>query len=414
MLSPDARREWGLHWPVVLGTFFGMALAYPSFAFVQSQFIGPLQEAFGWTRAQISFAFHVNVFVCFLAPAYGRIIDHIGVRPVLIACLSLLSLCYVGMANATSSFTLFLLLCLALVAVGMGSTGIAYTRAIASWFSASRGTALAVSRIGLSFFGAILPILIFHVIANFGWRSGFYAMAAVTLFAALPVSWLMVKDRRPEANASSAGEKQPLLDWRLWMQVLSDRRVLAICAAAAFTYGPVAGFLGHLQPLLTSKGLEPALAANLAALLAMSVLIGTLTTGVLVDRIWAPLVGCVFTLAPVLGCMLLLIGDPGLGAIMTAIVLIGLAQGAEIDVVAYMIARYFGMSAYASIYGVTVLVMIWATAAASVLFGAAFDHFGSYNWAIAGAAAAFAAGAFSYLLVGKYPEAPGLKEDARR
>lgn len=410
MIAEAVKGEWRAHWGVVLGTFFGMALAYPAFSFVQSQFMAPLQDEFGWSRAQISFAFHVNLFVCFMAPLYGRIVDHFGVRPVLTVCLSLLGLWYVVMANATDSYLVFVMLCLGLVTIGMGSTGIAYTRAVASWFTASRGTALAISRIGLSLFGAVLPILMFHIIANFDWRAGFYAMAAIAVLLALPISYLLVHDRRPEALVQAGGGRQPLLDWRLWLRLLRDRRVLTLCAAAALTYGPVIGFLGHLQPLLTSKGLEPGIAANLAALLAISVLIGTLTSGVLVDRIWAPLVGCIYTLAPVGGCLLLLTPDPGLNAIVVAVVMIGLAQGAEIDVVAFMIARYFGMAFYSAIYGLMVLIMIWATAGASVLFGLAFDMSGHYDSAILGAAVAFALGAVSYLLMGRYPATPGVRD----
>jgi cyanate permease len=70
MLPETVKQEWRDHWGVVVGTFFGMALAYPAFSFTQSQFMVPLQDEFGWTRAQISFAFHINLFVCFMAPVY--------------------------------------------------------------------------------------------------------------------------------------------------------------------------------------------------------------------------------------------------------------------------------------------------------------------------------------------------------
>ncbi|MEQ1810555.1 MAG: MFS transporter, partial [Terricaulis sp.] len=132
MVTDGMKREWRDHWRVIVGTFFGMALAYPAFSFVQSQFMAPLQEAFGWSRAQISFAFHSNIFVCFIAPAYGRVVDRFGVRPVLAVCLALLGVCYVLLANATPSYSVFFALCLMLVIVGMGSTGVSFTRAVAS------------------------------------------------------------------------------------------------------------------------------------------------------------------------------------------------------------------------------------------------------------------------------------------
>jgi hypothetical protein len=154
--------------------------------------------------------------------------------------------------------------------------------------------------------------------------------------------------------------------------------------------------------------LAPAVAATLASVLAISVVAGALTTGLLVDRIWAPIVGCIFTLLPVAGCAVLLAPHPGLVTLGVAIALIGLAQGAEIDVVAYMVARYFGMGAYSAIYGMIVMLITLMSSAAGVLFGAAFDRSGSYDLAIVGAGAVFALGAVTYLLMGRYPPHPGL------
>lgn len=404
-----ARPEWRAHWRVIVGVFFGMALAYPSFSFVESQFVQPLQDAFGWSRAQISFAFHIKVFIIYAAPLYGRLIDRIGVRPVLGVCLVLLSASYVLLALGTGSYLLFVLSCLLQVSCGMATTGIAYTRAVVSWFENSRGTALALSRIGLSLFGAVLPIFIFHVIQASSWRYGFLAMAGVTLIGALPISLLWVRDRRPETPTDPTGKRAPFMEWKVWLQLIQDRRVLILCSAAACTYGPVIGFLSHLQPLLTSKGFEPAVAANMMALLALSVVVGTLTSGVLVDRIWAPIVGCLFTLLPVIGCLALLRSAPSPWIAAIAIVLIGLAQGAEIDVVAYLQARYFGVSAFSTVYGFTVLVMMLSTTVSSVFFGWVYDTFGNYDAAILASAVAFAVGALSYLALGRYPKTPGLR-----
>ncbi len=412
LLPPGGRAEWTAHWRVVLGTFFGMALAYPSFSFAQSQFMEPLQEAFGWSRAQISFAFHINIFIPFAAPLYGRLIDRFGVRPVLSLCIILMSAGYIVLAMGTGSYPLFVVSCLFMVAFGMGTTGIAYTRGIVSWFSKSRGTALALSRIGLSLFGAVIPIIVFHTIQATSWRGGFVFLAAIAVLVALPVSYAWVRDRRESEEPNPEGKTStpaPLLDWRIWIQLLGNWRILLICAAAALTYAPVIGVLAHLQPLLTSKGIAPATAAGMAAFLALSVVAGTLISGVLVDRIWAPIVACVFTLLPVAGCLVLMQPEPSFLIAATAIVLVGLAQGAEIDVVAYMIARYFGVRAYATIYGLSVLIMMMTTASASVFFGWIYDRYETYDPALAVGAAAFAIAAVSYLAMGKYPENPDLE-----
>jgi len=408
MTTQTTRDEWRAHWKVVFGTFLAMGLGYGGFSFTQSQFVQPLQDAFGWSRGQIAFAFHLSFFTSFVAPLFGRLIDRVGVRPVLTTCLMLVALSYVLIANTGGNYTLFLIAFVILVAAGLGTTGIAFTRAVASRFSKSRGTALAISRIGYSLAGAFMPILVFRVIADHGWQAGFYLLAAAAALVALPISWLFVSDERQAVELNAKGQPTALLDWRLWLKLLSNPKVLLVCLAAAFTYGPVIGILSQLQPMLTGKGLEPGLAAEFAALLAVSVVAGTLTTGILVDRIWAPAVGCAFTLLPVLGIALLLPSEPTVWMAGVGLVLIGLAQGAEIDVIAFIIARYFGLKSFAAIYGLSVLFIAVATSVAGIAFGFAYDTFGGYNEALIGAAVMFALASGAYLLLGRYPKDPGL------
>jgi predicted MFS family arabinose efflux permease len=409
MMSETARHEWRDHWKVVLGTFIAMGLGYGGWSFTQSQFVEPLQQAFGWSRGQIAFAFHFSFFTSFVAPLFGRLIDRIGVKPVLSVCLVLVGLSYVTIANTGGNYTLFLIAYVMLVTAGLGTTGIAFTRAVASRFSTSRGTALAISRIGYSLCGAFMPIIVFHVIANHGWQAGYYLLAAAALIIALPVVLLLVSDKRDAIELDAKGKPAALLDWRLWAKLLSNPKILLVCLAAAFTYGPVIGILSQLQPMLTGKGLSPELAAEFGALLAISVVAGTLTTGLLVDRIWAPAVGCVFTLLPVFGIFLLLPAEPTILMAAIGLVLIGLAQGAEIDVVAYIIAKYFGMKSFAAIYGLTVLFIGVFTSVGAMAFAFAYDKFGSYNQALIGAAVLFALGSGCYLLLGRYPKEPGVQ-----
>lgn len=404
MISLTARQEWRDHWKVVLGTFIAMGLGYGGWSFTQSQFVEPLQQAFGWSRGQIAFAFHFSFFTSFVAPLFGRLIDRVGVKPVLSVCLALVALSYIMIANTGGNYTLFLIAYVILVTAGLGTTGIAFTRAVASRFSTSRGTALAISRIGYSLCGAFMPIIAFHVIANYGWQAGYYLLAGAALIIALPVVVLLVSDKREAVELNAKGQPAALLDWRLWLKLLSNRKILLVCLAAAFTYGPVIGIMSQLQPMLTDKGLSPELAAEFGALLAISVVAGTLTTGLLVDRIWAPAVGCVFTLLPVIGISLLLPEAPTLAMAAVGLILIGLAQGAEIDVVAYIIARYFGMKSFAAIYGLTVLFIGVFTSMGAMGFAFAYDKFGSYNQALIAAAVLFSLGAGCYLLLGRYPK----------
>ena len=106
----------------------------------------------------------------------------------------------------------------------------------------------------------------------------------------------------------------------------------------------------HVIPLLTGRGVSPQTAAMVQALMLMTVILGRVSSGLMLDRLFAPRVAQGFVLAPVLGIAALAAGVTGVPAVLSAMC-IGLAVGGESDVIAYLVRRYFGLRQYSRIYG---------------------------------------------------------------
>lgn len=405
-----ALKEWREQWRLGTAALVGTAVSFSVWPSLSSLFIAPLQEAFGWSRGEIALAQNANLAAALLSPVLGRLIDRLGVRPVLLGGLLLTSLAYFLMALLQRSLPLYYALYTFLSMVGVTTSGLSYTRVVSGAFVASRGLALALTRSGLALSGAVLPSLIFGVINRYGWRMGFVTLGTLILLLALPSSWRWI---RGASVAPLAVARHPLAVGRQsLLALLGNRRVLLICLAASLSYAPIVALLSQFQPLLTGKGLSAGEAAAAIGLVGLSALVGALLTGMLVDRFWAPLVACLFTLGPALGCLVLL--QPHLSTWMAvlALVLLGLGQGAEIDLLAFMVARYFGLRSYAAIYGLSVLFIAALVALAGSLIGQAYDRFGNYDVALLVAAVCFLCSALSYLSMGRYPDlaaAPGLE-----
>jgi MFS family permease len=127
----------------------------------------------------------------------------------------------------------------------------------------------------------------------------------------------------------------------------------------------------------------------------------------LVDRFWAPGVALVSLLLPVAGCLLLANADPGFVLILVACSLIGLAAGAELDLMAYLTARYFGPRHYAKIYAVLYALLAIAGGVAPMLFAKLYDRTASYTASFHVAAALLVVGAVLLPLLGRQPPTKG-------
>ena len=82
----------------------------------------------------------------------------------------------------------------------------------------------------------------------------------------------------------------------------------------------------------------------------------------------------------------------------------GLQQGSEVDLAAYIVSRSYGVGHYSIIYGTPGVGGALATAASFVFFGKVYDFTGSYDLALTVGAVAFGVGAVAFALGGRCTE----------
>lgn len=84
------------------------------------------------------------------------------------------------------------------------------------------------------------------------------------------------------------------------------------------------------------------------------------------------------------------------------VVLLGLGLGTEIDLIAFLISRYFGQRAFGELYGWFFMIFGLGSSFGRFLGGFVFDAAGSYNPALIGAAVALVAAAALVNRLGAY------------
>jgi MFS family permease len=393
----DITAEWRQHWCVGAAAFFSTAVSLAVWPSVSSLFVQPLQQAFHWSRGQIALSANASLISAALAPFAGRVIDRLGVRPILLTGLVFTAASYFALASMHGSLGFYYTAYGCLATFGLSTTGLTYTRIVASTFGPTRGFALSVNRASCAISGICLPPLLYAVMQSHGWRWGFISLGLLLLMISYPLGWLFPgKESVPKQSAQQSLRTEPAS----WSTLLRDGRVHILCLAAGLNYAPVVAILSQLQPLLVGHGINPATVSGLVGLASAGALCGGLIAGALVDRLPAHRVAASFMLAPIAGCLMLSHASAPSGAA-AAVVLVGVGQGIELDLVAYMIAKYFAARHYSSVYGLTYFYLALLSALSVSAIGLLYDTFKSYQLVLMLAVGSFTAAAFCYLATGK-------------
>jgi hypothetical protein len=111
------------------------------------------------------------------------------------------------------------------------------------------------------------------------------------------------------------------------------------------------------------------------------------------------------TLIPAIGIVLLLFPTLSFAMAAAAVLMLGLQQGSEVDLIAYIVSRSFGVEHYGTIYGALGVAGAMSTAASFVFFGKVHEFTGSYDIALSVGAFAFCIGAVAFAAVRRRPAA---------
>jgi MFS family permease len=336
-------------------------------------FVQPLQTEFGWSSAAVSTAATFEQFgVALSAPLVGLLADRIGVRPIAIASYIAAPLALVLLSRTGPSVTAWYLLWLLVALAGCGTTPAIWARYVSTKFDCARGLALGLMLLGSGCAAILAPALLGPFIASHGWRNGILAMAATMVVVGLPVSLLTAR-----------GKVEPLAKGSLRGRFEANRSTMILLVVAVLLGALVAGMIVHLVPMLVDAGAAPAYAAKVAATIGFAVLGTRVVVGYLFDRFHAPYVACVFLLSPVAAALLLWLGGP----VVLAALLLGLAAGAEVDMLAYFTSRYAHMTNYGATYGVILGLFSFGAGCGPLLFGWSVDLTGNYDVILATTAA---------------------------
>ncbi|MDA9371635.1 MFS transporter [Porticoccaceae bacterium] len=400
--------EFTYGWKSLLAATIGtMCGIFTLTNYTQGFFVGPVTSEFGWSAPQFFLSY--TVLMCsglLTGPLIGYIAQRVGLRTVGIVGLIGHSLAYVVLSLNTGSLMLWYLSWALVAILGAGSLPIIWTGVLNNWFTKHRGKAIGITMAGTGLGAFLLPPIVEFLIANHGWRTAYRGIGLGALLISLPIVFALFKEK-PDSSTATDGEvmANKVETWGLTTRDAMRTKQFWILGAVLFlTVIVVAGLLSNFERIMTEQGFERSSIAQIAAVMGLTVIIGRLMVGALVDRFWAPGVAACFFLVATLGLLILVGTQVTMATALLVAVMIGLAAGAELDLLAYLTGKYFGPAHYPAIFGLIIAFFTVGAGIAPPLFGTAAQMFQGYGTMLSISIGLLLVSILLFLSLGRYPD----------
>jgi predicted MFS family arabinose efflux permease len=391
---------------IVLGAALGLAFGF-SAVFLGSAgiFLKPIAAAFHWSRADIAALPTLGVTgVAIGAPFMGYLADRIGWNKVIAGSVMALSGGFWALSLAPPNRAYVFGCGLLIGGLGAATTPAGYIAVISTAFDRRLGTALGISMMGVGIGVATMPMGAGALVAVVGWRFAYACLGGACLIAGLAAHQLIFRQLRFD-HAPGLESMRPLNsdEGISFGDALRGYRFWLIAIVAVVVASTTGGALIHLNAYATDRGMSLAVAARSAGFMGLGVMLSRLGTGLILDRAFAPLVACTVFLLAAAGFYLLtadILNSPR--SLAWGALLIGLAGGAEGDLIPFLAKKYFGLRSIGTTYGALMGFFAFGAALGAYVYGLEYDRFRSYIPVLRASAVLVCACGLAITLLGRY------------
>jgi MFS family permease len=350
-----------------------------------SLLVTAISHDMGWSRTTFSLMPPIMAWTsAAMAPLYGRFMDRFGMRRVMIPAIAAFGLAFMGVGLLTHA-TWHFFLAFFLVGAAAGALGpVGYNKLLAQWFTTTRGLAISLCAAAGSGMGyAVAPQIVNSLINTHGWRGAYVGISLLILCVSFPTALLFMRERiQPDPDKVLSPREQTsraaALEGLTFREGVKTPTFWLLVAILFLPGNAYYGILIHFVPIVTDRGFSREIAATALSSVALGAIGGQLAASMLLDRVPSARVALPFLACGLMGALLIQSAHTA-PAFIVAGILIGVGQGSENSVVAYMTSRLLGLKSFGVFFGLIFGAVTFAAGSAPLLMGYVFDATGSYR-----------------------------------
>lgn len=301
----------------------------------------------------------------------GAVADRMAVRDLGTWVLAGLALACLSMAALPGVWALAPVI-LGLRLAGQGMCSHLAVTAMARWFAANRGRALATASLGFSLAETLLPLTFVALLTVAPWRGLWVLAAVMSLMSMLALRRILRRER--QAKGQITAQALPGLLGGSWRRIDAVRHPLFWCVLPA-VLGQAAfmtAVMFHQVHLSETLGIAHLQFVALLPVYTSCVVASMLGAGALVDRFGARrLIGLIHV--PMMAAFVILGVGQSYPALVVALMLMGIGQGATGPVPAAYWAELYGTGHVGAIKALAASGMVLGSALGPVITGRLID-----------------------------------------